>query len=92
MTSLPEKLRLKGMAEEDMYFARRDRELIAALRQRRLAGLGQVQTQQGRRATQAKSTRRNAPAGRKSVRSAGRESFYRRLIARALKLLQRHRH
>jgi len=33
-----EKLRLKGMAEEDLYFARRDRELIAALRKRTEAG------------------------------------------------------
>jgi hypothetical protein len=30
-----ETLRLKEMAEEDIYFARRDRELIAALRRRR---------------------------------------------------------
>ncbi len=31
-----EKLKLKGMAEEDIYFAKRDRELIEALRQKRL--------------------------------------------------------
>lgn len=37
MSTLPEKLRLKGLAEEDIYFARRDRELIEALRRRRLA-------------------------------------------------------
>lgn len=35
MTNLPERLRLKEMAEEDIYFARRDRELIEALRRRR---------------------------------------------------------
>jgi len=35
MTTWAEKLRLKGMAEEDMYFARRDRELIDAIRRRR---------------------------------------------------------
>jgi hypothetical protein len=34
MTNLLEKLRLKEMAEEDIYFARRDRELIEALRRR----------------------------------------------------------
>ena len=34
MAGLPEKLRLKGMAEEDIYFARRDRELIDALHHR----------------------------------------------------------
>jgi hypothetical protein len=37
MTKLPEKLRLKGLAEEDIYFAKRDLELIDALRRRRLA-------------------------------------------------------
>ena len=37
MMTLTEKLRLKGLAEEDIYFARRDRELIAALRRRRSA-------------------------------------------------------
>ena len=35
MTDFIEKLRLKQKAEEDSYFARRDRELIAALRARR---------------------------------------------------------
>lgn len=37
MTSWTEKLRLKEMAEEDIYFARRDRELINDLRKRRAA-------------------------------------------------------
>lgn len=37
MTKLPEKLRLKGLAEEDVYFARRDRELIEALHRQKLA-------------------------------------------------------
>ena len=32
MTKLPEKLRLKGLAEEDAYFAKRDPELIEVLR------------------------------------------------------------
>lgn len=35
MTDFPEKLRLKEQAEEDQYFARRDRELVAALHARR---------------------------------------------------------
>jgi len=35
MSNFAEKLRLKERAEEDMYFAKRDRELIAALRGRR---------------------------------------------------------
>lgn len=37
MNDFVNKLRLKGMAEEDIWFARRDRELIEALRQKRLA-------------------------------------------------------
>jgi len=37
MTTWTEKLRLKGMAEEDIYFAKRDRELIDAISKRRSA-------------------------------------------------------
>ena len=37
MTDYPEKLRLKALAEEDIYFAKRDRELIRALHERKLA-------------------------------------------------------
>ncbi len=37
MTQFPDKLRLKELAEEDIYFAKRDRELIQALREKRLA-------------------------------------------------------
>jgi hypothetical protein len=35
MSGFVETMRLKEMAEEDIYFARRDRELIEALRRRR---------------------------------------------------------
>ncbi|MDJ0806731.1 MAG: hypothetical protein QNJ78_07840 [Gammaproteobacteria bacterium] len=35
MNSFAAKLRLKGMAEEDIYFARLDQELIEALRQKK---------------------------------------------------------
>jgi hypothetical protein len=38
MTNWTETLRLKGMAEEDVYFARRDRELIDDMHRRREAG------------------------------------------------------
>ena len=37
MTIWTDKLRLKGKAEEDIYFARRDRELINAMRKRKSA-------------------------------------------------------
>ena len=39
MTNFPDKLRLKERAEEDIYFARRDRELIAALHRDRRPSL-----------------------------------------------------
>ncbi len=35
MSGFAEKMRLKEMAEEDIYFARRDRELIEALRRKK---------------------------------------------------------
>ena len=37
MTDFPDKLRLKEMAEEDIYFAKRDQELIRAMHERKLA-------------------------------------------------------
>lgn len=42
MTTFPDKLRLKERAEEDTYFARRDRELIAALHRRKRLPLIEV--------------------------------------------------
>lgn len=36
MTDFIDKLRIKGQAEEDIYFAKRDRELIEALHAKRL--------------------------------------------------------
>ena len=36
MNEFANKMKLKEMAEEDIYFAKRDRELIEALRQKRL--------------------------------------------------------
>lgn len=42
MSDFPDKLRLKEQADEDQYFARRDRELIAALHARRGVPLARV--------------------------------------------------
>ncbi|MGB5835147.1 MAG: putative molybdenum carrier protein [Thiohalocapsa sp.] len=44
MTDFPDKLRLKERAEEDIYFARRDRELIEAMHRRRPVILIQVRS------------------------------------------------
>lgn len=59
MADFVETMRLKGMAEEDVYFAKRDRELIAALRQARqhaptgTPGSGQPPPRQGWEAEEA---------------------------------------
>jgi hypothetical protein len=42
MSDFPDKLRLKEQADEDQYFARRDRELIAALHARRVRPIARV--------------------------------------------------
>ena len=76
MTTLPEKMRLKGLAEEDVYFARRDRELIEAMHRRRdLAAAEQSKTRQ----TGPPPTHRDPPGIRSSLR---------RLVARALQYLR----
>lgn len=48
MNDFVTKLRLKGMAEEDIWFARRDRELIASLREKRLAQLAECRSETDR--------------------------------------------
>ncbi len=44
MTSFPDQLRLKERAEEDIYFARRDRELIEAMHRRQRTSLVEVRS------------------------------------------------
>jgi transcription initiation factor IIE alpha subunit len=49
MSKLVETLRLKEIAEEDIYFARRDQELIQALHNQRLAEAVAAATRKNRR-------------------------------------------
>ena len=51
MADCTDKLRLKEQAEEDAYFARRDRERIKALRAKRLAESPEAQSDQRREAS-----------------------------------------
>ncbi len=44
MSGFSEIMRLKEMAEEDIYFARRDRELVAELKRRRRDEVGKGQS------------------------------------------------
>ena len=47
MPDFVDKLKLKGMAEEDVYFAKRDRELIEALRKKKLAEKARCSNKKG---------------------------------------------
>lgn len=88
MTKLPEKLRLKAMAEEDIYFAKRDRELIAALRYRRLAEHLRLKTAAAKRkadALQREYTTVTAEHGGRPWRLA---KHYRDLIKKARRLVR----
>jgi hypothetical protein len=89
MTNLPEKLRLKAMAEEDMYFARRDRELIGALRQQRLAKHLQLKTNTAKRRAFALE-REYVTVTLTHRKQPGRlVQHYRELVSKARKLLRK---
>ena len=49
MSKFVESLRLKELAEEDVYFARRDQELIRALHMKRLAEAVAAETREDRK-------------------------------------------
>jgi len=68
MSDLVEKLRLKALAEEDVYFAKHDLELIRALQQKRLIKPGQCRDEdQGQ-------GRELSPGGEGDFEHAGRDS------------------
>lgn len=50
MTDFVEKLQIKGKVEEDIYFARRDRELLNALHRRQLATMSDCGGEGGQQA------------------------------------------
>ena len=92
MTNWPDKLRLKALAEEDIYFAKRDRELIEALHERRLAKHLKVDAKKAKKKAKtlqkayAEVTLSNWGRPKRLARS------YRGLIRKALKLVTRKRH
>ena len=89
MTNLPAKLRLKAMAEEDIYFAKRDRELIEALHRRKLAKYLKVDKKKARK----KAKRLQKEYADVTVSHQGRpkklSKYYRKLIKKARKLVSR---
>lgn len=81
MTNLVEKLRLKGLAEEDVYFAKQDVALIKALQKKRLAKVAQCGGREHKR--QAESFERRFEAIRDKHRKKPRKLLrsYRALLA-----------
>ena len=67
MSDLVEKLRLKEFAEEDVYFAKHDLELIRALQEKRLIKLGQCRDEDQGQA------REFSPGGEGDFERAGRD-------------------
>jgi len=91
MTDLPEKLRLKEMAEEDVYFARRDRELIKALHRRKLAKHLKIDARKEKKKAQ-KLEEHYATATARYWRSPWKlGECYRDLIRKVSKLVRRKR-
>ena len=89
MSKLPEKLRLKGMAEEDIYFARRDRELIAALRYQRLAEHLRLNTRLAKRKADALQREYTTVTAEHRSRPWRLAKHYRDLIKKARRLVRR---
>jgi hypothetical protein len=85
MTKLPEKLRLRALAEEDIYFAKRDRELIKALHERKLAKHLSVDSRKAK--TLQKEYAEVTEAHRDRPKKLAKN--YRRLIRKAWKLVFR---
>jgi hypothetical protein len=87
MTKLPEKLRLKALADEDIYFAKRDRELIRALHERKLAKLLNIEAKQAKKKAKAlkKQYAKVTAKHRDKPKKLGKR--YRSLIKKALKLV-----
>jgi hypothetical protein len=91
MSNFPEKLRLKALAEEDIYFAKRDRELIKALHERKLAKHLKLEEKKKKKKAKVLEDKYAAATveNRHKLKKLGQ--CYRSLIDRALQLIKRKR-
>lgn len=89
MSNFPEKLRLKALAEEDIYFAKRDRELIRAMHERKLAKHLDIEAKKKKKKAEALEEKYAAATVEHwhELRKLGKR--YRTLIDKALKLIKR---
>jgi hypothetical protein len=70
VTKLPEKLRLKGLAEEGLYFAKRDPELIEALRAKKRLRWLDTRNKKAGSAPQPRGLAARLDRGKRSLRPA----------------------
>ena len=88
MTDLPDKLRLKAMAEEDIYFAKRDRELIRAMHERKLAQHLKIEKKKKKREAEVLEDRYATATVRHWHKLERLRRCYQGLIDKALKLVK----
>jgi hypothetical protein len=91
MSNFPEKLRLKALAEEDIYFAKRDRELIKALHERKLAKHLKLEAKKKKKKAQVLEDKYAAATVENGNKLKKLGKCYRSLIDKALKLIKRKR-
>ncbi len=86
MSNIADKLRLKALAEEDIYFAKRDRELIKALHKRKLASRLDVRGNKAKQKARSleEEYAANRPKKKHKLKKLGQ--LYRKLVGKAVKL------
>ena len=88
MTDFPNKLRLKEMAEEDIYFAKRDRELIRAMHERKLAKHLKIEKDKKKQKAERLEDRYATVTKEHWYELKKLQKHYRNLIDKALKLVK----
>lgn len=83
------KLKVKGKAEEDIYFAKRDRELIEAMHQRKLAKHLEIEAKKKKKKAAALEDKYAAVTVEHWYELKKLGKHYRALIDKALKLIKR---
>lgn len=89
MSNFPDKLRLKALAEEDIYFAKHDQELIRAMHERKLAK--HLKIEKNKKKKKAERLEDKYAIATTEYRREPRklQKRYRSLIDKALKLVKR---
>lgn len=88
MTNFPDKLRLKAMAEEDIYFAKRDRKLIKAMHERKLAKHLKIEKNKNKKKAERLEDKYAVVTAEHWYKPRKLQKCYRNLIDKALKLVK----